>query len=422
MDVMHDTLRYLYSLQSRGMKLGLERVRQFREALDYPDTAYPTFHIAGTNGKGSTVRYLAAILQTSGLRTGSYTSPHLIRFNERVRVNEVPIPDAVIIDFVQQWSGLIDDLELTFFETTTMLALEYFRKQQVEVAVLETGLGGRLDATNIVSPVVSIVTSIGLEHTEILGDTIPEIAWEKAGIFKPEIPCVVGAVSSGVREVFEQRAAEIDTPLMYVGEACPISEVQLLPDRSECTIHWQQKPYKLVLSMLGWQAVLNASIALTAGQTQEHFTLPWEQSIGALRDVVIPGRLQLMSQHPTIYYDVAHNYDGIGNLIHNLELMHPGKQMKFLLGVNSQKNITSLQELFPADAVISILDIPDVSTHSLEYWRSILTTRTVEHLGVGAEAVSHFRQSLNPSDLGIIAGSHYLARYVYEVFDFLLDT
>ena len=422
MSGLHEALRYLYSLQYRGMKLGLDRVEQFREALNFPDTAYPTIHIAGTNGKGSAVIYLAALLQAQGLRVGWYTSPHLIRFNERIRIDGFRIDDSAIIDFVQQWRPVIDQLELTFFEVTTLLALEHFRKQQVEVAVLETGLGGRLDATNVVTPILSVITSIGLEHTEILGETIPEIAREKAGIFKPEIPCVIGAVGSEAQAVFQQRAAELGTPLVYVEETCPIREVHLTPEKTDYVILWEEKPYKVVLTMLGWQAVMNACIALVAGQTQQQFPLPWEQSIGALTDVVVPGRLQQMSNRRLIYYDVAHNYDGIRNLVGNLRRIHPGKRMRLLLGVSAQKNITAFQELFPSDAVISVMDIPDIPMHSLESWHSVFTTRQINHLGEGTDAVHRFCRALSLSDFGVIAGSHYLAPYVYEVFNFSLDT
>lgn len=422
MNALQDTLHYLYSLQYRGMKLGLDRVERFQEALDYPDHAYAVIHVAGTNGKGSTVRYLAAMLQAHGLRVGWYTSPHLIRFNERIRVNGVPITDAAIVAFVEQWRDLIDDLDLTFFEVTTLLAMEHFRQEAVDVAVLETGLGGRLDATNIVTPIVSVVTSIGLEHTDILGETLPEIAAEKAGIFKPGIPCVTGAVPPAARAVFQQRAGELGTPVVAAEEVCRIREVHVTPEKTEAVIHWEHRPYRMELAMIGSQAVRNACIALVAGQTQRHFDLSRDKTIGAVEQVELPGRLQQMKAKPLIYYDVAHNADGVGNLIENLELMYPGRPMQFLLGMNAQKNISAFQELFPGNAVITVLDIPDVPSHSLESWQSVFSPRHINHVGTGAAAVQQFRRTLNPSDCGVITGSHYLAASVYEVFDFSLDT
>lgn len=181
---INKALDRLYSLQKFGMKLGLDNITSLLEYLGNPQKNFKSFHVAGTNGKGSTTSFMASILMEAGYRTGLYTSPHFIRFNERVRVNGVEIPDQYIVEFISGINGFIVIHKPTFFEVTTALAFKYFSDEKVEYAAIETGLGGRLDATNVLAPLASVITSISLEHTEILGDTLEKIAFEKGGIIK----------------------------------------------------------------------------------------------------------------------------------------------------------------------------------------------------------------------------------------------
>lgn len=187
------TLDYLYGLQLRGMKFGLRNIRSLARAAGHPERAFPSFHVAGTNGKGSTASFLAAILSAAGYRTGLYTSPHLVRFTERIRIDGVCMPEARLVEYADRFRKAIDGVHATFFEATTCIAFRYFADEQVDAAVIETGLGGRLDATNILKPLVSIITNVDVDHQEYLGTTIRRIAREKAGIIKEGAPVVTGA-------------------------------------------------------------------------------------------------------------------------------------------------------------------------------------------------------------------------------------
>jgi dihydrofolate synthase/folylpolyglutamate synthase len=208
------TLRFLFSLHARGMKFGLATTRRLLTALGHPERRFPAVHIAGTNGKGSTSAFLASMFMEGGLRTGLYTSPHLVRFTERIRVNGVEISPGEIVEVTEFLRPLIQDLHATFFEVTTCIAFRHFALQGVDVAVVETGLGGRLDATNVLTPRASIITTIGLDHTELLGSTLTAIAREKGGIIKPGIPCVTGAIPPGPLEVLQHIARQRKAPLI----------------------------------------------------------------------------------------------------------------------------------------------------------------------------------------------------------------
>jgi dihydrofolate synthase/folylpolyglutamate synthase len=212
------TLRYLYGLQYRGIKVGLKNIRALTASVGHPERTFPCFHCAGTNGKGSTSSFLASILTESGYRTGLYTSPHLVEFVERIRIDGIPIPEAALVEYTRKLRPVIDKTGATFFEATTCIAFQYFADQEVDVAVIETGLGGRLDATNVVMPLVSIITNVGLEHQDILGKTIRKIAREKAGIIKPGSPVVTGAEGEAL-EVIRQTAKRVRTSLYVPRDA-----------------------------------------------------------------------------------------------------------------------------------------------------------------------------------------------------------
>lgn len=212
------TLRYLYGLQYRGIKVGLKNIRALTASVGHPERTFPCFHCAGTNGKGSTSSFLASILTESGYRTGLYTSPHLVNFVERIRIDGIPIPEAALVEYARKLRPAIDKTGATFFEATTCIAFQYFADQEVDVAVIETGLGGRLDATNVVIPLVSIITNVGFDHQEILGKTIRKIAREKAGIIKPGTPIVTGAEGEAL-EVIRQTARRVRTPLYVPNDA-----------------------------------------------------------------------------------------------------------------------------------------------------------------------------------------------------------
>ena len=210
---LENYLNSLFSLQRRGIKLGLEHTKNLLKFFDNPHEKFLTIHVAGTNGKGSTCAYIERILRYSGYKVGLYTSPHLFNFNERIRVDGLPISDQEIVSFLDNSFKEINKIGSTFFEVTTVMAFDYFCKKKVDIAVIETGLGGRLDATNVINPVISVITSISMDHTEILGDSIEQIAKEKSGIIKEKTPLFVYKQDSNILDVFEKNRLKINIHL-----------------------------------------------------------------------------------------------------------------------------------------------------------------------------------------------------------------
>ena len=225
-----ETIEYLYSqlpMFSRigvpALKKGLDNIICLCNYLDNPQNKFSSIHIAGTNGKGSTSHMLAAILQQSGYKTGLYTSPHLYDFGERIRVNGKKVDEQFVIDFTERTRNISKETEPSFFELTVAMAFEYFALQKVDIAVVETGLGGRLDSTNILSPMLSIITNISFDHMQLLGNTLPEIAAEKAGIIKPGIPVIIGEYSADTKKVFEEKAAATGSSVYYAQDIYQVS-------------------------------------------------------------------------------------------------------------------------------------------------------------------------------------------------------
>ena len=221
-----ETCEYLYNQLpmfeqqgASGYKEGLENSLKLDDHFKHPHRKYRTIHIAGTNGKGSCAHTLSAILQMCGYKVGLYTSPHLVDFSERIRINGKPIPEEYVIDFVQQEKSFFEPLKPTFFELVTAMAFKYFAEKDVDIAVIETGMGGRLDCTNIITPALSIITNIGLDHTQFLGSTLEQIAMEKAGIIKPHTPVVIGEATEETRQIFEVMAAEVAAPITFAEDA-----------------------------------------------------------------------------------------------------------------------------------------------------------------------------------------------------------
>lgn len=276
-------LEWLFSFQNRGVKLGLDNVRALLGGLGHPEAGLRCVHVAGTNGKGSVCAMAAAVARAAGMRTGLFTSPHLVRFNERIQVDGMPISDDEIVDGLSVIRSQVEVHPATFFEITTALAFRHFQRRQVELAVLETGLGGRLDATNVVQrPLVSVITAIDLDHQPILGQTRIEIAREKAGIIKPGVPVVSGPQVPEVAAVLQKAAAERQAPLSFVSE--PVTRYHV--------------------GLFGSHQRLNAAIAL-AGLSAAGFGLPETAVRSGLRDVTWPGRFQMVK--PGLIIDGAHN-------------------------------------------------------------------------------------------------------------------
>lgn len=301
------TVQFLYGLQQHGIKLGLDTIRALLGRVGDPHRRYPVVHIGGTNGKGSTAAMAASILQASGHRVGLYTSPHLIDFRERIRVNGEMIPESRVIDGVEILrAASVPDLSPTFFEFTTALAFHYFAACQVDVVVLEVGLGGRFDATNVVEPLATAITTIGLDHEAYLGSTIEAIAMEKAGIIKPAVPVVLGRIGEPARRVIEARAATVGAPVFRLDRDfrcegsspadCRYTGFALQAEHLSCPLQGQFQLDNLACSLALIELARERGVAVT------------ETAVRAgLQQVAWEGRLEIVGQEPTVMVDGAHN-------------------------------------------------------------------------------------------------------------------
>lgn len=361
-----ETLDYLYSsmpsFQQVGgdaYKPGLERIAEFCRSIGNPQRNYFVIHIAGTNGKGSVSNMLAAVLQQAGYQTGLFTSPHLTDFRERIRVNGEMISKQKVVNFVDRYKADMERLQLSFFEMTTAMAFDYFAQSDVEVAVIETGLGGRLDATNIVQPVISVITNIGLEHTEYLGDSLPKIAREKGGIIKKCTPVVVGEKNSNYNLVLEEIAGDLRSELIYADEAFTLGECGFEGDKQMVTLNRTRDnyPYRLRLDLLGEYQRQNLATVATVLDTL-HETTPLSISrrafVEGVREVSaltsFRGRWQLLSEKPLVVCDTAHNEHGISEVAKQLnERINKGK-LFCIMGFCEDKEFDKMLALMPKDA------------------------------------------------------------------------
>lgn len=352
MPELQKTLQYLYGLQLFGIKAGLNNISELSRALGHPEKRFPCVHIAGTNGKGSTASMMAAMLTASGYRTGLYTSPHLVRFNERIRINGRPIPDEDLVRYTHALKPQLQRLKATFFEATTAIAFQYFADRKVDIAVIETGLGGRWDATNIVTPLLSIITNIGLDHTEYLGSTHSKIAYEKGGIIKRGIPCITAATEPSALRRLKRIARQKGSELIHIDRASSAAiEVSSITgiECSYCSDHTGR--IRLRVSLAGEHQARNLRLAMLGVEYLKHssgFARITSDGIRrGLRDVQrysgFRGRLDLLRRNPFIIGDVAHNPAGIKALVEALQALIVGKCIA-VFGVMKDKDYGSMIE------------------------------------------------------------------------------
>jgi dihydrofolate synthase / folylpolyglutamate synthase len=349
-------LNKLYSLHLFGIKLGLENIQEFLEFIGNPQNELKAFHIAGSNGKGSTASFIASILMEFGYKVGLYTSPHFVRFNERIKINNHEIPDDYLSEFVTKYENYIDEHKLTFFEVTTAIAFKYFYEEKVDFAVIETGLGGRLDATNVLSPLGVIITSISLEHTDVLGDTISKIAKEKAGIIKHHTNVFTGKIPNEAENVIEEQIKVTESKLYklrdYIlerGNSIELYTEELELDDWNMPLRGKYQKYNAAISALAVSKVLLSDDFKTI-----------ERGIhNVVKNTGLQGRFEYLSKEPDIILDSAHNPEGIENF---LEEFRKGAQKyskkTLLFGVMRDKAIKEmLLKLQPNFDEILITDL-----------------------------------------------------------------
>lgn len=367
------TLDYLYSqlpMFSRtgaaAMTKDLTNTWALCKLLDNPQDKFKSVHVGGTNGKGSTSHMLAAILQIAGYKTGLYTSPHLRDFRERVRINGQMISEQQVTDFVNQYKAGFESLKLSFFEMTVGLAFDIFVKEQVDIAIIEVGLGGRLDSTNVITPLLSVITNIGWDHMNLLGNTLPLIAGEKAGIIKPGIPAIIGEYQPEVADVFTQKAYHEKTKLSFASEEWLLStesevEGQKSGDSEYRNVKIKKSTSKLTtlnlrLDLTGTYQLKNLKTVLSAVEELrlQGFNISDEHIKTALKQVRtltgLNGRWQVIGHDPLTICDTGHNPDGIYEVLKNIESVSY-KKLHFVLGMVNDKDITKVLKMLPSDAI-----------------------------------------------------------------------
>ncbi|MFC0774961.1 bifunctional folylpolyglutamate synthase/dihydrofolate synthase [Terrimonas alba] len=358
------TVHFLFSrlpLYSRigaaAYKADLDNTIKLCASLDNPHTKFKSVHVAGTNGKGSVSHMLAAIFQTAGYKTGLYTSPHLKDFRERIRVNGEMISEEFVVDFTKKITTLIDELEPSFFEITVAMAFDYFVKEKCDIAIIETGLGGRLDSTNIVVPELSVITNIGWDHMNILGDSLEKIAGEKAGIIKQDVPVVIGEVLNETRPVFEKIAAEKNAPLSIASQRRQALGWKWEKHELVVEIAEDHKPDHKVyrLDLPGLYQTKNILTVLEACyQLQQK---GWKLNDTILRKALpqtkkltgLHGRWDIIHEHPLVVLDVGHNEDGIQQILKQVELTDHHR-LHIILGMVNDKEIDKVLKLLPDTA------------------------------------------------------------------------
>jgi len=322
---LEEALNFLFARTTGSYKFGLERTEALLDALGNPHRAFPIIHVAGTNGKGSSLATAEALLLGRGLRVGKYTSPHLVDFRERIVVNREAIDSRVILEFVERWTPLVEQLGATFFEATTALAFDAFARARVDVGLIETGLGGRLDSTNVVDPVSAGVTTIGWDHTEYLGHSLDAIALEKAGIFKPGRPAVIGEPSPDLRDTLRRRALEIGAIPIVVNDVLSMGDVDVGADGTRVSLTMAGESRTLRTPLTGRHQAFNLAFTLALLNAVPKYRFTLAEADPLLAAVSLPGRFQRAGR---FIFDVAHNADGARVLADTLRAVNPPRPVK----------------------------------------------------------------------------------------------
>lgn len=359
-----ETLGYLYNslpmyqrMGSVAFKKDLANTLALCEHLGNPHHSFPSVHVAGTNGKGSSVHSIAAILQVAGYKVGLYTSPHLKRFTERIKINGEEITEKAVISFVQNNKEFLEKIQPSFFEMTVGMAFDYFAQQKVDIAIIEVGLGGRLDSTNVILPEVSLITNISFDHTDMLGNTLQAIAFEKAGIIKDNVPVVISERQPEVAAVFEKQAALHQAPLTY---AAAHYQTQLQPSQTGEIVVDVLKDGKMKFSdlrlssggiyqlknLLGILQTMDVLVEKGWDISVQHILTGLEQMVSLTG---LKGRWQILSHQPLVICDTAHNVAGIQMVLQQL-LVLPCDQLFMVLGMVREKEVKKVMELLPKQA------------------------------------------------------------------------
>ncbi len=404
---------------SRHFPGRLTRMRALLEHLGNPHLAYPTVHVGGTSGKGSTSTMIASALLASGKRTGLHTKPHLNSMTERARIDGLPISQEEFGDVLGE---MMSAIELTanehgrpsYYETLLALAFVYFRRRNVDVAVIEVGIGGSLDGTNLVAPEVTVITSVGLDHQDVLGDTIEEIATDKAGIAKPGVPMVSDA-SGSARRIIEERCRKEGAPFLAVTEHASIERLPSEPYGQTFAVTTQTQTYQLRLPVLGQFQQRNAASAIVALETLRPELRPGREAIErGFASMQIPGRMEFFPSHPSVIFDVAHNPDKAASLADALAETFPDRRFTFVVSIGVTKDAPAvLRPLFalPGNFIFTTFDANGFTPERPDRLANIAASAGVSARSIAdpVEALSVARRLADPNNIVVVTGSTFVA-------------
>ncbi|NVO12259.1 MAG: bifunctional folylpolyglutamate synthase/dihydrofolate synthase [Bacteroidales bacterium] len=419
------TLDYLFSqlpvfqrIGKAAYKADLNNTIALDEYFNHPHKSFKTIHVAGTNGKGSTSHMLASVLAKAGYKVGLYTSPHLKDFRERIRINGVVIPEQEVVDFVKKHRPIFEKVKPSFFEMTVALAFDYFAREKVDIAVIEVGLGGRLDSTNIITPELSVITNISFDHTDLLGDTLPKIAFEKAGIIKPNIPVVISQTQPETEQVFRDKAKETNSPILFADKVYKIINVddqnqnwQLFDIERNDGVYLKDirldlrgiyQKHNLPGVLLALDILKSKGFSISDKNTKNGLALA-SASTGLL------GRWQTLQDKPMTICDTGHNIDGITQVLEQISKVKR-ERLHMVIGMVGDKDIEGVLALLPKNAIyyFTKASIPRALNET------ILAKKAAEHKLKGncypnvSEAIDAAKKNASPNDLIFIGGSTFV--------------
>lgn len=417
-DWLFSQLPMFHRVGKAAYKADLVNSQLLDKHFGYPHRNFYSIHVAGTNGKGSVSSMLASVLQKAGYRVGLYTSPHLTDFRERIRINGEMISKKAVVEFIETNKSYFEEIKPSFFEVTVAMAFDYFSKQDVQVAIIETGLGGRLDSTNIIDPVMSVITNISFDHMDLLGDTIGKIAWEKAGIIKAGIPVVIGEKDRETRKIFEDRAAELGSPVYFANDFFQVPYSILTPDnRQYFQVMKGKKTFypELCSDLAGFVQRKNLPVVLEVLEllkmkewpiTDEHI---YEGLATVKESTGLGGRWEIIHQNPKIVLDTGHNIDGIRQVVYQIENTRY-KKLHIVYGAVNDKEIDKILQILPVTAryyftmaaIPRALDVKVLAAKGAFYGLQGSIHSSVN------EAFMAAKKAASSGDLVVVTGSTYV--------------
>lgn len=405
---------------AKAYKADLGNISALCKSLANPEQKFLSIHVAGTNGKGSVSHMLSAILQENGYRCGLFTSPHLYDFRERIRINGEMISKDFVVHFVDKIKAQSESIQPSFFEITFAMAADYFASQHVDVAVIETGMGGRLDSTNIITPILSVITNIGFDHVEFLGDTIEKIAAEKAGIIKEKVPVVIGETQRETRHIFLKKSKECNAPIFFTDQNFKIISSEIKNELLEVIVLEKEKKEKEIyhLDLIADYQKKNLLTVLQSKEIlKEHFQIKENLVSDALSNVMhltgFAGRWQQVSKSPDIILDVAHNVDGIRQLVHQLQST-TYSHLHIVFGMVSDKDVETVLQLLPKEAryYFTKADTPRALDEKILLKKAEKSAFEGKSFPSVMEAVHAAQNAASGNDLILVCGSVFVVAEV----------